>query len=120
VCYQAMGLFVVPTLLVAGLTCLASGIVLGLGSKYGLLRYWWVATKLVLNVVLTGLVLVLLRPRVDDAAEIGRQLTAGLPVDALGRLPLDLVFPPAVSITTLTVATVLAVYKPWGRVRHEG
>lgn len=39
-CYQAMGLLVVPCLLTAGLTSLASGILLGLGTKYGLLRYW--------------------------------------------------------------------------------
>jgi hypothetical protein len=117
-CYQAMGLFVIPTLLPAGLICLASGILLGLGSKYGLLRYWWVAIKLVLNIVLTVLVLVLLRPRIGEAAHIGRELTTGLALDALGRLPVDLVFPPAVSIAALTFATVLAVYKPWGRLRR--
>jgi hypothetical protein len=35
---------------------LASGVVLGLGTKWGLIRYWWVAAKLVLNVVLVALV----------------------------------------------------------------
>ena len=114
VCYQAMGLFVTPTLLTAGVVSLGSGILLGLGSKYGLLRYWWVATKLALNLVLTTLVLVLLRPRVDQAAALGRQFD----LDALGRLSVDLVFPPAVSITALALATVLAVYKPWGRIRR--
>jgi hypothetical protein len=29
----------------------------------------------------------------------------------------NLMFPPIVSGTSLVVATVLAVYKPWGRVR---
>src|SRR5262245_18210730 len=48
-CLQAQELISVWPLLIAGLVCLASGVVLGLGSKWGLVRYWWVATKLVLN-----------------------------------------------------------------------
>jgi hypothetical protein len=31
----------------------------------------------------------------------------------------DLVFPPIVSLTALSLATVLAVYKPWGRLRRR-
>ena len=54
-CYQALHLFVIWPLFTAGIICLASGMLLGLGSKYGLVRYWWVAVKLALNIVLTGL-----------------------------------------------------------------
>ena len=68
-CYRALELFAVWPLLTTGLVCLASGIVLGLGTKYGLVRYWWVAIKLALNIVLTALVLVALRPGVIEAAE---------------------------------------------------
>ena len=118
-CYQALGLFVMPTLLPAGLISLASGIVLGMGSKYGLLRYWWVAIKLVLNVILTALALVALPPRMGEAAELGRGLGSGeLGLDAIDRLQIDLMFPPTVSITALMLASVLAVYKPWGRLRR--
>ncbi len=39
-CFQALELFAVWPLLTAGLVCLSSGIVLGLGTKYGLVRYW--------------------------------------------------------------------------------
>ena len=38
-CYQALELFAVWPLLTTGLVCLASGVVLGLGTKYGLVRY---------------------------------------------------------------------------------
>ena len=48
-CYRALEMFVVWPLFASGLVCLASGIVLGLGTKWGLLRYWWVAVKLALN-----------------------------------------------------------------------
>jgi hypothetical protein len=112
-CYQVLPLLLWPILL-SGLMCLATGIVLGVGTHHGLVRYWWVLVKLVLNVVLTLLVLVLLRPGLDEAAEAGRQLAAGGPV---GADLSNLIFPPIVSGASLVVATVLAVYKPWGRVR---
>jgi hypothetical protein len=115
-CYRALELFAVWPLLTTGLVCLASGIVLGLGTKYGLVRYWWVAIKLVLNIVLTALVLVALRPAVTEAAEQGRQFAVGAPASlAVG----DLIFPPIVSPTALLIAVVLAVFKPWGRIRKR-
>ena len=115
-CYRALELFVIWPLLTAGLVCLASGVVLGLGTKYGLVRYWWVAIKLVLNIVLTALVPLALRPEVSKAAEQGRQFAAGEPASlTVGNL----IFPPIVSPTALLIAVVLAVFKPWGRIRKR-
>ena len=42
---QALATFVVWPMLTAGLVCLATGLVLGVGTKWGLLRYWWVAAN---------------------------------------------------------------------------
>ena len=115
-CYRALELFAVWPLFTTGLVSLASGVVLGLGSKWGLVRYWWVAIKLVLNIVLTALVLVALRPELSKAAEQGRRFAAGAPASlAVG----DLIFPPIVSPTALLIAVVLAVFKPWGRIRKR-
>lgn len=115
-CYQALELFAIWPLLTAGLATLASGIVLGLGTRYGLVRYWWVAIKLVLNLVLVTLVAFSLRPGVVQAARYGDALTAtARPSDAAVG---DLVFPPIVSSTALVTATILSVYKPWGRTRR--
>jgi hypothetical protein len=115
-CYRALELFAVWPLLMTGLVCLASGVVLGLGTKYGLVRYWWVAIKLALNIVLTALVLVALRPGVMEAAEQGRRFAAGEPASlAVG----DLIYPPIVSPTALLIAFVLAVFKPWGLIRKR-
>lgn len=112
VCLQVLPLLFWPVLL-AGLVCLASGVALGLGTRYGLLRYTWVAVKLVINVVLVVLVATILRGGLDEAAVQG---AAGGPDPAAGLG--GLVFPPAVSLTALVAATVLAVVKPWGRVRR--
>ncbi|RCW43958.1 hypothetical protein DFQ14_105103 [Halopolyspora algeriensis] len=116
VTYLGLEMFAVWPLLTAGLLCLATGVLLGLGSKYGLVRYWWVATKLVLNVVLATLVLLALRPGIVDAADSGRALLAGAsPPLAVG----DLVFPPVVSISALLFAMALSVFKPWGRIGNR-
>jgi hypothetical protein len=115
--FRALELIAVGPLLACGLLCLLSGVLLGLSSRYGLVRYWWVAAKLVLNLVLTGLVLVALAPEVAAHAEQARQFDAGLPV------PLEvgqLIFPPIVSPTALLLAMILAVFKPWGRIRRSG
>jgi hypothetical protein len=115
--FRALELVAVGPLLAAGLVCLATGVLLGLGSRYGLVRYWWVAAKLVLNLLLTGLVLVALAPEVAAHAEQARRFMAGNPASLQVG---DLIFPPIVSPTALLVAMVLAVFKPWGRIRRSG
>ena len=115
-CYRALELFAVWPLLTTGLVCLASGVILGLGTKYGLVRYWWVAIKLALNVVLVVLVAFALRPGVVEMAEQGRRFAAG---EAASLAVGDLIFPPIVSTSALLVATVLAVFKPWGLIRKR-
>ena len=115
-CYRALELFAVWPLITIGLLCLATGVVLGLGTKWGLARYWWVAAKLALNVLLVVLVPVALRPEVIEKAEQGRRFVSG---EAASLAVGDLVFPPIVSPTLLLVAFVLAVFKPWGRIRRH-
>jgi len=115
-CYRALELFAVWPLIVTGLVSLASSVVLGLGTKWGLVRYWWVAIKLALNILLVVLVVVALRPGVIEMAEQGRRFAAG---EAASLAVGDLVFPPIVSTSALLVATVLAVFKPWGRIRKR-
>ena len=102
-CLQVLSLVTVWPMLSAGAVSLLSGLLLGLGTKYGIFRYWWVVIKLVLNVVLMLLVFFLLRSGVAEAAHSG---TVG-----------DLVFPPIVSPLALLLAVILSVFKPFGRIR---
>jgi hypothetical protein len=115
-CYQALKLFAVWPLFVVGLLCLASGVVLGLGTRFGLVRYWWVATKLALSVLLISLVPLALRPGLDRLSDLGRELAAGHLVTASVG---DMIYPPIVSPAALLFALVLAVFKPWGRIRRS-
>lgn len=110
---RALAEFVVTPMLVSALVCLGSGVLLGLATKWGLVRYWWVAVKLVLNVLLCVLIVVALRPGMADVGAAGVATEAGLiPATDISFL----VYPPAVSLTLLAVATLLSVYKPGGRV----
>ncbi len=113
-CLQALEIFTVWPLLVSGLLCLLSGIVLGLGSKWGVVRYWWVTVKLVLSLILIALVPIALRPEVTQLARQARQWVAGDPVTFDLS---NLIYPPIVSPTLLLIAMTLSVVKPWGRIR---
>jgi hypothetical protein len=113
--YQALAAFAVWPMLTSGLFCLATGVVLGLGTKWGLLRYWWVAVKLVLNLVLCALIVLALEPGMAEVARYGRDLAEGTEAPSAVS---TLFFTPAVSLTALTLATVLGVVKPWGRIRR--
>jgi uncharacterized membrane protein len=113
---QMLRLVTIWPMSVAGLLSLATGVLLGWGSRYGLVRYWWVLIKIVLNVVLCTLVLTALRSGVAEAAAAGRALAgSGGPSWSAG----DMVFPPIVSTTALLVAYLLSVFKPWGRIRRD-
>ena len=115
-CYRALELLAIWPMASAALGSLLTGVLLGLGTKYGLVRYWWVAVKLAMNLVLTVLVVMLLRPGLHDAADYGRRLADGLPAAFDSR---SLMFPPIVSTSALLAAMVLSVFKPWGRTRAQ-
>jgi uncharacterized membrane protein len=113
---QSLRLVTVWPMFSAAMLSLITGVVLGLGSKYGLVRYWWVAIKLALNLILSTLIVTSLRGEVTKAADLGSELAAGANLDWNFS---NMLFPPIVSPTALTVAFLLAVFKPWGRIRRN-
>jgi uncharacterized membrane protein len=89
-----------------------TGLILGLLTRWGITRYWWVAIKLVLN--LAGLVLALsvLLPELNAAAHAANALHAARPgATASFGLTRDT----AAASTVLISTVLLAVYKPFGR-----
>jgi hypothetical protein len=111
---RSIELFAVWPMFGASLVCLGSGVVLGLGTRYGLLRYWWVAVKLAINVLMATLILFALRPDIGEAAQTGRRLMAG---DPAATVPTGLLAPVLVAPTLLLLAYVLATFKPGGPTR---
>jgi hypothetical protein len=98
----------------ASLGALVTGLVLGLGTKWGLVRYRWVAVKLAMGVVLTvgGNLVILWRLR--DAAA---QVAGGVAPAAVGARYL-VIGSSTAGTALLVTATVLSIYKPWGCTRR--
>jgi hypothetical protein len=88
---------------------LVSGLVLGLGSRWGLLRYYWVAAKLAIGCALLVAGTATLEASVRGAADLATAggLTEGDGISLAGML--------AVVAGLTFVASVLSVTKPWGR-----
>jgi uncharacterized membrane protein len=96
--------------------CLASlvtGIVQSLGTKWGLIRHYWVVIKLVLTVVATLFLLLHTRP-IDELA----RLAAENRLEVGHAMRVQLVIDAAAALVVLVVATILAVFKPRGMTRY--
>lgn len=102
-------------LITVGLLTLTTGILLGIGSKYGLIRYRWVLVKLVLTIVLIALVPILL---LTGVATLHGNGVAALAAGSTPTVAINALFPPIVSTTSVAFAMVLSVFKPWGRLRR--
>jgi hypothetical protein len=94
------------------LASLLTGLVMALGTKWGLFRHYWVLISFVLTVFATA-VLLLHMPTVSAMANHAQE-AEGAVLDGLGG---DL-FHPGVGLAVLLVIQVLNVYKPPGMTRY--
>jgi hypothetical protein len=90
------------------ISALLTGIVMSLGTQWGLFRHYWVLISLVLTMICT-IVLVVHMPSVSASARLARNVE-GAELRALGG---DLVHP-AIGLLVLLAIAVLNVYKPAG------
>jgi hypothetical protein len=90
------------------IAALVTGLLMSLGTQWGLFRHYWVLISLALTVV-CAVVLLLHMPTVSNMARIARS-SEGDDLRALGG---DL-FHPGVGLLLLLAITVLNVYKPTG------
>ena len=90
------------------LTSLLTGLIISLGTAWGLFRHYWVIISLGLT-VLSTVVLLVHMPTVSAMAEMVRASDGG----HLGGHGGDL-FHPSVGLFVLLVVTVLNIYKPRG------
>ena len=104
--------FVILPLSLAALT---TGLVQGLGTKWGLFRHYWVLFKLLLTAAATTVLLLKLGP-IDRLADAATEPT--FPGADLIGLPASLLVHAAGGLLVLVAATVLAIYKPAGMTRY--
>jgi hypothetical protein len=110
--YTAMGIFGDWLIIPVSLAILVTGLTLGLGTRWGLLRHYWVATKLVLTLALAAASTFGLRARIHDA--IGALPAASSGAGDVGSVGVLLVFLLPVALAVYSTTTMLAIYKPWG------
>ncbi|MFH9333709.1 DUF2269 family protein [Streptomyces althioticus] len=108
---RSMQLFADWLLLPVALLTLGSGLVLALGTPWGLARHRWVWTKFWLTLATTAATAFALRPGVNDAVAA---VSAGHPLPDGG----DVLMGPVVSLSAYVFMTVISVLKPWGLTRR--
>jgi hypothetical protein len=106
---ELTGWFVIVPL---ALAALLTGLVMALGTPWGLFRHYWVLIALVLTILAT-VVLLLHMPTVSSVADGAREAD-GAHLAGLGG---DLLHP-GLGLVVLLVITVLNVYKPRGLTRY--
>ncbi|GHO48815.1 hypothetical protein [Ktedonospora formicarum] len=94
---------------------LLSGIVSSLGTKWGLIQYYWVLVKLLITIVATIILLVHTQP-IDLLAEVAVKTTA-FSAD-FRREQIQMVVASSAALIVLLVLTTLSVYKPRGMTRY--
>ncbi|MFE6198255.1 DUF2269 domain-containing protein [Streptomyces sp. NPDC057838] len=109
---RTMKLFADWLLLPVAFLTLLSGLVLSLGTAWGLARHRWVVTKFWLTLATTAATAFALRPGVNTAVTA---VAAGGPLPDAG----DVLFGPLVSLSAYVFMTVISVLKPWGPT-HRG
>lgn len=96
----------------ASLITLVSGIVLSLGTKWGLVRYWWVAVKIAITIALTLGGNLALVPKFAEGAELAAR------GEAIGDTAVMLVTAMSAGLTLLLIATLLSFFKPGGKIKR--
>lgn len=113
--YRAMPLLGDVLIPPFSLLSLASGLLLALGTRWGLFRYRWVAVKFWLTLAATLAANFALTARLHEAARAAARHPAD-PISRmdLGFMPYNLVIISCVGLAVYTTNVVLSVVKPWG------
>jgi uncharacterized membrane protein len=101
------GYVVIPVALCAVLT----GLLLGLGTRWGLLRYHWVTVKLVVGLLALTLAVLPLQIQLHTAANAVQEPGA---TSDIGFVQYTLIIAPAVALALYSSNVVLSIFKPWG------
>ncbi|MFG3347788.1 DUF2269 domain-containing protein [Streptomyces sp. NPDC048018] len=99
--YRAMGVFADWLLAPVALVTFGSGLVLSLGTPWGLARHHWVWIKFWITLATATATIFALRPEITHAS------AAGVPDSSL-------VAAPVVSTSAYLFMTAISVLKPWG------
>lgn len=109
--YLAMDLIGWYVIVPAGLATLLIGVFQSLGTKWGLIRHYWVLIKFILTLGATALLILHMRAASGIAAYAARSDLSDLDIRPVR---IRLVADAGAALLVLLIATILSVYKPWG------
>jgi uncharacterized membrane protein len=109
---ERLGDFVVVP---AGLCAVLTGLLLGLGTRWGLLRHYWVAVKLILGLGALTLAAFALRAQLHEAASLVKKPGASTDI---GFVSITLIVAPSVALVLYSSNVVLSIFKPWGKTSY--
>ncbi|WP_441246943.1 DUF2269 domain-containing protein [Kitasatospora sp. McL0602] len=117
--YRTMPLLGDALILPLSLLTLLTGLLLALGTPWGLFKYRWVAVKFWLTMAAAGASIFALPARLHEAAQVAARHPTGTVADMhLGLIRYNLVIIPAIALSVYTAAVALSVLKPSGRPRR--
>jgi hypothetical protein len=113
--YRSMGIFTRGVVQPGAIVAIVTGVILSLGTKWGLVKYYWIVAKLALTVaaILCGIFVI------GPSVQHGIAMTSGnAPTGAWerGTRSLVLVAASSANVLMLGAATVISVYKPGGAI----
>ncbi|MEC4015774.1 DUF2269 family protein [Streptomyces sp. H27-D2] len=113
--YRSMKVFGDWLIIPISLATLVSGLVLSLGTPWGLARHRWIYAKFWLTLVTAVASALALRPGINSAAaEASAEAATG---HAITVAP-NLVAAPSVALSAYLFMTVISVLKPWGMTKR--
>jgi len=112
--YIAMGAIAWWAIVPFAYASLVTGLVMGLGTKWGLFRHWWVLMSLILTIL--AIVVLMAETRTIDGLVVAASDPTITDAELLA-MPSTLVHS-VLGMVVLLVITVLNVYKPRGLTRY--
>jgi hypothetical protein len=113
--YQSMQLMAWFVIVPCAIAALLSGLLQSLATEWGLFRHWWVLTKFAITTLGT-VILLLHAPRVTEMAT--RAAETAFATGDYSQQRTSLVVHAAGGVTILLAATILSIFKPWGKTAH--
>lgn len=99
----------------AGLGAVLTGMALALCTPWGLIRYKWVLTKLIVALAAVALAVFALPIQLHNAASL---VTAAHPTTHIGFVGNTLVIAPSLALCLYSTNVVISIFKPWGKTSY--
>jgi hypothetical protein len=111
--YSAMETAALVIIVPACIGSLLTGVLQSVGTRWGLIKHYWISTKLLLTVIGTTLLFLHLEPISVLASQVP---ATALLTEQYDWMRVNLVIEAIAASVLLLFATVISYYKPWGKI----